>query len=581
MKSYNSKIQHPRLKRLIIILLMGIPTIAIAQDASPTTLLPDIDPQDIEIRGEFVVRFPGIMRQPILGFNPRPRVFQIDPNRMPFIETADQVVASLPISDLERPTAPETTPYQRPERFNIWSTTGIGNFLAPESDTYLGLRLGERTRISGRVNHLSSGNYLENAEQRTSFRNLDGGLNLVHYLGDRGRLDFGLIGRSDFNYLPDVNSVPEVGSPIISEPKNSINSYGTTIGYRNNKNALSFWDIGLNATQFDANLSGGSSAEGTAFMNEFSEARFGLSLQKNWTASRPGNVFAITSAFNYADYNSTNNEGDAWYVGNLGGAFEARVNYNLKTSVGGRFYYSSDAANDEAIHFYPELALEYDFNDRLIIKSDIIGFVYNQGFEGHSRLNRRLAFYATPETESGVKISTKAEYSIFEGFKAQSSFSYTRFSRLGVYTVLPVFNYMRYAYIDNANLLKWDASVWFDLIPNKFHLYGGLYAQFHSNGEGEKLPFYENFGASAGGTYKFTEKTNFHAWADFTGPRPTRPDLPNANGYILAGAKVDIWLSRDIGAYLKVTNLFNQSYSQWVGYDELPTQIYGGIMIKL
>ena len=44
------------------------------------TLLPEINPQDIEIRSEFKANFPGLRRQPILGFNPTPRVFQIDPN---------------------------------------------------------------------------------------------------------------------------------------------------------------------------------------------------------------------------------------------------------------------------------------------------------------------------------------------------------------------------------------------------------------------------------------------------------------------------------------------------------------------
>ena len=44
---------------------------AFAQTGSTqNSLLPEIDPQDIEIRSEFRARFPGIRRQPILGFNP-------------------------------------------------------------------------------------------------------------------------------------------------------------------------------------------------------------------------------------------------------------------------------------------------------------------------------------------------------------------------------------------------------------------------------------------------------------------------------------------------------------------------------
>ena len=71
----------------------------VAQDAGGT-LLPEIDPQDIEIRGDFTARFTGITRQPILGFSPTPRVYRINPNRMPFIESQAQVVASLPIRDI-------------------------------------------------------------------------------------------------------------------------------------------------------------------------------------------------------------------------------------------------------------------------------------------------------------------------------------------------------------------------------------------------------------------------------------------------------------------------------------------------
>ena len=36
------------------------------------TLLPEINPQDIEIRSEFRAKFSGLRRQPILGFDPKP-----------------------------------------------------------------------------------------------------------------------------------------------------------------------------------------------------------------------------------------------------------------------------------------------------------------------------------------------------------------------------------------------------------------------------------------------------------------------------------------------------------------------------
>src|SRR5690625_5017451 len=67
------------------------------------SLLPDIDPQDIEIRSQFQARFPGLSRPPILGFNPRPRVYQIDPDRIPYIEDEEAQLANLPMGRLDRP----------------------------------------------------------------------------------------------------------------------------------------------------------------------------------------------------------------------------------------------------------------------------------------------------------------------------------------------------------------------------------------------------------------------------------------------------------------------------------------------
>ncbi|MDV7397566.1 hypothetical protein RZS08_39565, partial [Arthrospira platensis SPKY1] len=60
--------------------------------------MPDINPRDIEIRGQYRASFPGIQRQPILGFNPKPRVYRIDPNRLPFMEAEEAAIVQFPIA---------------------------------------------------------------------------------------------------------------------------------------------------------------------------------------------------------------------------------------------------------------------------------------------------------------------------------------------------------------------------------------------------------------------------------------------------------------------------------------------------
>jgi len=145
------------MNRLLFALLLTSFTLfagvkAVAQDAqqqtgTQQTLLPEIDPQDIEIRSQFQARFPGLRRQPILGFNPRPRVFQIDPNRTPFFEDEETVVANLPIGVLDRPEPPRYMPLGYSDPQNGFARIGIGSYFTPEADVYAVGRLNEKSCV--------------------------------------------------------------------------------------------------------------------------------------------------------------------------------------------------------------------------------------------------------------------------------------------------------------------------------------------------------------------------------------------------------------------------------------------------
>ncbi len=54
----------------IVMVLAANPIAAQQQQDTESSMLPEIDPQDIEIRSQFEARFPGLRRQPILGFDP-------------------------------------------------------------------------------------------------------------------------------------------------------------------------------------------------------------------------------------------------------------------------------------------------------------------------------------------------------------------------------------------------------------------------------------------------------------------------------------------------------------------------------
>jgi hypothetical protein len=93
---------------LALIGLLIAPPIAQAQEApepasSDTTALPNIAPQEVEIRGQLETRFPRLERQPLVGFNPPPRVPILSSDRRPLIGEYRQDTADLPGSPLRRP----------------------------------------------------------------------------------------------------------------------------------------------------------------------------------------------------------------------------------------------------------------------------------------------------------------------------------------------------------------------------------------------------------------------------------------------------------------------------------------------
>src|SRR5699024_4261855 len=106
----------------LLLISLGATT-AMAQDRGgrDDAMLPEIDPQDIEIRSEFKARFPGLRRQPILGFEPASRAYRVDPDRMPYMEDRDNAVANLPISAMSLPEPPPFTSMQYSPDINAFA----------------------------------------------------------------------------------------------------------------------------------------------------------------------------------------------------------------------------------------------------------------------------------------------------------------------------------------------------------------------------------------------------------------------------------------------------------------------------
>ena len=93
--------------------LLVLMTFAGLAHARQDVILPDLVPREIEITGNLSIIFPNLRRQPIVGFNPPPRVPDISPDRRPFTEAYKQPSADLPPSPLVAPEPPDVAAISR------------------------------------------------------------------------------------------------------------------------------------------------------------------------------------------------------------------------------------------------------------------------------------------------------------------------------------------------------------------------------------------------------------------------------------------------------------------------------------
>lgn len=100
-----SRVQ-PALRLILIGGLLFVPVGQVLAQVEPDPVLPNLAPREVEIRGQLVIQFPALERQPLIGFNPPPRIPVVPSDRRPIIEDYKQNRADLPQSSVARPSPP-------------------------------------------------------------------------------------------------------------------------------------------------------------------------------------------------------------------------------------------------------------------------------------------------------------------------------------------------------------------------------------------------------------------------------------------------------------------------------------------
>lgn len=563
----------------IIVLAILIHDPAVAQsegNEQEGSLLPDINPQDIEIRSEFQARFPGLRRQPILGFNPKPRVFRVDPNRMPFMESRDDAVAGIEITDLDRPEPPQRELLSTPGRKNTYLRVGGGSYYSPELDFYFLSGLNDRNLVSSSLHMRASDGHLE--EQQGEFRYIDANVHYVSKLQDDLKLSVDVGALSDYNKMFQLENALQ---NMETANKDYIGA-GSSIELEKIRNSLEGWKFTAGGNIFSVDLH----AENGSLGGEINELAYHASFSNYWAGNRIYETFDITGSVEGGSYESTDNGAEQWIDAKASLEYRRLLNFNTHISGKGSIEYISDAFSDK-IYFVPELELQHNLRDAVVITGKAYAKPEIQSVQDHHQYNRFL------NTRSQIKHSYKAgtmgeiAFQPIEGNRIFGGISFDYVRDYAFYRRSQLFSNADDVYgfydvnYEDATVFQIFAGITQQLVPEKFWFDAKIYGRNPSLNDGGKIPYEERLGLEGSLSFKPVEKLTVNSWAEYIGKRADPLSEGDLSSFALINGSAEFQINEKFGVYAKVLNILGQKYEIWNGYQERPFQVFGGLTLKL
>ncbi len=317
---------------LAALLLGALPPGARAQVDTTRTVLPDIAPREVEIRGQLEIAFPALQRQPLVGFNPPPRVPNIPAGRRPFVEDYRRAGGDMPASALRRPQPPSALSGAAypPQRGQV---EGVGGrYYSRSVRARVAAPMDAKTALLTRLDYAGSdGHTPSEAQPRSRFDAVEGGLG-VQYTGARWAVGGGLEGFYETYDLYGAVPTSPGGPALVRLPPERTGQGGAgTFRLRTVAGTPVTLNLGLrlSAARFDTRLLEGDAADAAP---ELTERRFEADLDLA-RAIPSGSVWidGAVSAGSLADGLGTSTSLDG------GAGLRLHAGRLLHVTVGGRF----------------------------------------------------------------------------------------------------------------------------------------------------------------------------------------------------------------------------------------------------
>ena len=541
------------------------------QQGADNSLLPEINPQDIEIRSEFKARFPGLRRQPILGFNPKPRVFQIDPNRMPFMESRDDAVADISVTQLGRPEPPARTILSTPERINAYVRAGLGSYLTPELAGYGFYRFDDKSYLTADLNYRSSDGHLDN--QSSSFRYFDASAKYVNQLSDELKVmvNYGIL--NDFNHLFNLDGTIQ-DTFIGPTAEKNYSGFNGEIALQKKKNTLTGWDASIGGNMLQMNMAG--------LTTDANESGLYSSFSYYWPGKRIYETFDISADIQYGYYDPDYADFREWVIAQSSVEYERLLNFNTRISGTAGFAYVSDPVSQK-VYFTPEIEVKHNFTDELSVTGNAFARPQMPTLQELHQQNRFLNMNAELQHAYHLGVAAEVNLSLFEGNKLFGGLQYSHVKDYAFYQrrfyAGPYLGFYEVNYSD-ASLFEIYAGASQQLVPEKFWFDAKVYARSPKLTNGNMIPYEEKLGIKGAISYKVIKELTINSWAEYIGSRKAPVANSTLGAYVLLNAGAEYEINQTFGVYARMLNILGQKYEIWDGYTERPFQVFGGLTIK-
>ena len=583
-------------------LALSLSNLGYAQSSDTTgTILPNLSPQEVEIRGQLEISFPSLQRQPLIGFNPPPRVPEIPEGYVPFLESYKLSGSSLP-NQRGNFDAPDQRPINEmyPARGELEASAG--RYLSRVIRARLSGPISDRASVYARVDYEGTEGYSpeDNIED---LRNPYDGIRSVFGFQSTGpRVGGG------FEIKGDVNSYTLFGTNFL---QNGTFSSDIILPDRNGLNGiLELWLNTYNESSIDSEfrISFSSSRYRTdlfdpaltplARLNQQEQRLTGsfsldipFSIGSFLVATEASSSGLDQSALNASIEDFSLFEFKNYYL-NARSGFRLSVTPKVSLTLAGQFLGSSFLENGREeftsyltahanLSVYPTPGLTFFIRNRPSIETNSIWDI----FEKNPYVTDQPLFQSTLKP-----LDAQAGFTFYKGMlQLSANVGYMQSPNYLFFEHTPDdpdpgYNYERgvfEALYGDVDMLHANGTISL-VLSNALHLkFGFSVREAELTDTSEEVPYFSPFISENMVSYSFADNSMLvQVLSSLKGSRfRSRSDQEKIPGYVDLDFLYTYMLNSGLGFVVRFDNILGSSLEYWEHYKESPVMISAGIRV--